>query len=180
MPNTQDNLKEAFAGESQANRKYLAFAKKAEADGRPGIARLFRAAAEAETVHAHADLREAVRLRLLRKRQVLAVRLALAGERRVQVVVGSHLIIPCSVSRDFPSNLARQRRRALLCDYTAPFPPLRLPLFGCFPLGGRPERSSGGQGLAAIPGMPRFSCWAQGILLHYRNGGKSGPLAGSS
>ena len=51
---TSDNLKEAFAGESQANRKYLAFAKKAEADGYPQVARLFRAAAEAETVHAHA------------------------------------------------------------------------------------------------------------------------------
>ena len=47
----------AFAGESQANRKYLAFAKKADADGKPSIARLFRAAAEAETVHAHAHLR---------------------------------------------------------------------------------------------------------------------------
>ncbi len=54
---TTENLKEAFAGESQANRKYLAFAKKAEAEGRPQIARLFRAAAEAETVHAHAHLR---------------------------------------------------------------------------------------------------------------------------
>ena len=54
---TSDNLKEAFAGESQANRKYLAFAKQADADGRPQIARLFRAAAEAETVHAHAHLR---------------------------------------------------------------------------------------------------------------------------
>ncbi len=54
---TVDNLKEAFAGESQANRKYLAFAKKAEAEGYAQIARLFRAAAEAETVHAHAHLR---------------------------------------------------------------------------------------------------------------------------
>ena len=54
---TSDNLKEAFAGESQANRKYLAFAKKAEKDGFPQVARLFRAAAEAETVHAHAHLR---------------------------------------------------------------------------------------------------------------------------
>jgi rubrerythrin len=51
---TTDNLKEAFAGESQANRKYLAFAKKAEVEGHPQIAKLFRAAAEAETVHAHA------------------------------------------------------------------------------------------------------------------------------
>lgn len=54
---TADNLKDAFAGESQANRKYLAFAKKAEADGFPQIAKLFRAAAEAETVHAHAHFR---------------------------------------------------------------------------------------------------------------------------
>jgi rubrerythrin len=54
---TADNLKEAFAGESQANRKYLAFAKKAEQDGFAQVAKLFRAAAEAETVHAHAHLR---------------------------------------------------------------------------------------------------------------------------
>jgi rubrerythrin len=56
MP-TLDNLKSAFAGESQANRKYLAFAKKAETDGFPQVARLFRAAAAAETVHAHSHLR---------------------------------------------------------------------------------------------------------------------------
>jgi rubrerythrin len=54
---TSDNLKEAFAGESQANRKYLAFAKKAEDEGFTQVARLFRAAADAETVHAHAHLR---------------------------------------------------------------------------------------------------------------------------
>jgi len=54
---TSDNLEAAFAGESQANRKYLAFAKKAEQDGFPQVAKLFRAAAEAETVHAHAHLR---------------------------------------------------------------------------------------------------------------------------
>lgn len=54
---TADNLKAAFAGESQANRKYLAFAKKADAEGFPQTARLFRAAGEAETVHAHAHLR---------------------------------------------------------------------------------------------------------------------------
>lgn len=52
-----ENLKEAFAGESQANRRYLAFARKAEADGFPQVARLFRAAAAAETVHALAHLR---------------------------------------------------------------------------------------------------------------------------
>lgn len=52
MATTESNLKEAFAGESQANRKYLAFAKKAEADGFANVARLFRTAAEAETIHA--------------------------------------------------------------------------------------------------------------------------------
>jgi rubrerythrin len=52
MPTTETNLKEAFAGESQANRKYLAFAKKAEQDGFANVARLFRTAAEAETIHA--------------------------------------------------------------------------------------------------------------------------------
>lgn len=56
MPTTE-NLWAAFAGESQANRKYLAFAKKADEEGFPQVARLFRAAAEAETVHAHAHLR---------------------------------------------------------------------------------------------------------------------------
>ena len=54
---TSENLQAAFAGESQANRKYLAFAKKAEADGFAQVAKLFRAAADAETVHAHAHLR---------------------------------------------------------------------------------------------------------------------------
>jgi len=54
---TQDNLQAAFAGESQANRKYLAFAAQAEAENLPNIAKLFRAAAAAETVHAHAHLR---------------------------------------------------------------------------------------------------------------------------
>ncbi|MEW6426551.1 MAG: rubrerythrin family protein [Thermodesulfobacteriota bacterium] len=57
MSRTEKNLKEAFAGESQANRKYLAFARKADSEGQPRIARLFRAAAEAETIHAHAHLR---------------------------------------------------------------------------------------------------------------------------
>ena len=56
MP-TSENLQEAFAGESQANRKYLAFAKQADKDGYAQVARLFRAAAEAETIHAHAHLR---------------------------------------------------------------------------------------------------------------------------
>ena len=57
MSKTEDALKEAFAGESQANRKYLAFAAKADQEGFAQAARLFRAAAEAETIHAHAHLK---------------------------------------------------------------------------------------------------------------------------
>lgn len=53
---SKENLMEAFAGESQANRKYLAFAKKADEEGFKQVAKLFRAAAEAETVHAHNHL----------------------------------------------------------------------------------------------------------------------------
>jgi len=63
MASTETNLKEAFAGESQANRKYLAFAKKAEQDGFANVARLFRTAAEAETIHAlgHLNAMDAVK-----------------------------------------------------------------------------------------------------------------------
>ena len=57
MSKTEKNLAEAFAGESQANRKYLVFAKKADEEGLEQVARLFRAAAAAETVHAHAHFR---------------------------------------------------------------------------------------------------------------------------
>ncbi len=54
---TLKDLKEAFAGESQANRKYLAYAAAAEKEGLTGVAKLFKAAAAAETVHAHTHLR---------------------------------------------------------------------------------------------------------------------------
>ena len=57
MSKSVDNLKTAFAGESQANRRYLAFAKKADQEGLPQIAKLFRAAAAAETVHANNHFR---------------------------------------------------------------------------------------------------------------------------
>jgi len=57
MSKSEQYLKEAFAGESQANRTYLAFAQAADKEGHPQVARLFRAAAEAETVHAHNHLR---------------------------------------------------------------------------------------------------------------------------
>lgn len=57
MTTTVDNLKEAFAGESQANQKYRAFAKKAERDGFKNIAKLFRTTAEAERIHAEGHLK---------------------------------------------------------------------------------------------------------------------------
>ena len=57
MSKSEQNLRDAFAGESQANRKYTAFARKAEKEGYPQVAKLFRAAGEAETVHALAHLR---------------------------------------------------------------------------------------------------------------------------
>ncbi|MHA1797831.1 MAG: rubrerythrin family protein [Candidatus Helarchaeota archaeon] len=57
MPDTNENLATAFAGESQANRKYLAYAKQAEKDNFPNVAKMFRAIAEAETVHALNHLR---------------------------------------------------------------------------------------------------------------------------
>jgi rubrerythrin len=58
MSKSEKHLQEAFAGESQANRKYLAFAKQAEKEGHPQVAKLFRAAAAAETVHAHSHLKQ--------------------------------------------------------------------------------------------------------------------------
>ncbi|MGD0794689.1 MAG: rubrerythrin family protein [Dehalococcoidales bacterium] len=53
---TDQNLQEAFGGESKANRRYIFFAEKAEKEGYPGVAKLFRAVAEAETVHARNHL----------------------------------------------------------------------------------------------------------------------------
>lgn len=57
MPNSIENLKEAFAGESQAHQKYTVFAAKAEQEGFLNVARLFRAAAQAERIHAEGHLR---------------------------------------------------------------------------------------------------------------------------
>jgi rubrerythrin len=76
MEKSVQDLKEAFAGESQANRKYLAFAEKADREGYPQVARLFRAAAAAESVHAHNHL---VVLRAIRS-TAENLKEALAGE----------------------------------------------------------------------------------------------------
>lgn len=56
MPTTKENLKEAFGGESQANQKYLAFAKEAEREGFVNVAKLFRTTAQAELIHAEGHL----------------------------------------------------------------------------------------------------------------------------
>jgi rubrerythrin len=76
MSKTEQYLKEAFAGESQANRRYLAFAAKADQESYPQVARLFRAAAEAETIHAHSHLRALNGIRSTRENLLEAV----AGE----------------------------------------------------------------------------------------------------
>ena len=63
MANTKENLEEAFSGESQASTTYQAYARKAEQEGHPGIARLFRAASAAEVVHArnHLEVMEGIK-----------------------------------------------------------------------------------------------------------------------
>ena len=76
MTKTEQNLMKAFAGESQANRKYLAFAKQAEKDGYAQVAKLFRAAAEAETVHALAHLHALGKVKSMAEN----LREAIAGE----------------------------------------------------------------------------------------------------
>jgi rubrerythrin len=73
---TTEDLKAAFAGESQANRKYLAWAKQADREGHPGIARLFRAVAAAETIHAHGHLRTLGDIRSTEEN----LKMAVAGE----------------------------------------------------------------------------------------------------
>lgn len=73
---TQENLMAAFAGESQANRRYLAFAKAAEKEGKSGLAKLFRAAAEGETVHALAHLENAGEVKTSQEN----LKAAIAGE----------------------------------------------------------------------------------------------------
>ena len=70
---TQENLKAAFAGESQANRRYLFFAEKAEEEDHREIARLFRAAAESETVHARNHLKTAGDIKSTRDNLQVAV-----------------------------------------------------------------------------------------------------------
>ena len=76
MSNTSENLGAAFAGESQANRSYLFFAEKADKEGHSQIARLFRAVAEAETVHARNHLEAMVGIKSTKDNLGVAV----AGE----------------------------------------------------------------------------------------------------
>jgi rubrerythrin len=76
MSKSVENLKNAFAGESQANRRYLAFARKADEEGFWQVAKLFRATAEAETIHALNHLRITGELKSTKE----SVEAAIAGE----------------------------------------------------------------------------------------------------
>ena len=97
MSKTEQNLLEAFAGESQANRKYLAFSKQAEKEGYPQAAKLFRAAAEAETVHAHAHLRALGQVKSTSEN----LKEAVAGEMQVEPAwhLGCPYPVECSHGR---------------------------------------------------------------------------------
>ena len=88
MSQSEKNLQDAFAGESQANRKYLAFSKKAEAEGFIHAAKLFRAAAAAETIHAHNHLRVLGLVKSTRENLMEAIN----GER----------MVPAHGTRDMP------------------------------------------------------------------------------
>jgi rubrerythrin len=76
MSKTEKNLMDAFAGESQANRRYLAYAQRAEDEFLHGVAKLFRAVAAAETIHAHKHLRTAGGVKTTKEN----IQDALAGE----------------------------------------------------------------------------------------------------
>ncbi|KXB06235.1 rubrerythrin [candidate division MSBL1 archaeon SCGC-AAA382C18] len=73
MTSTEDNLEEAFSGESQARNKYIFFAEKAEKEGKPGVAKLFRAAAKAEEYHAKNHLRTMNKIKSTKENLKLAI-----------------------------------------------------------------------------------------------------------
>ena len=89
MSKTVENLRNAFAGESQANRRYLAFARKAEEEGFIEIAKLFRAVAEAETIHALNHLRVMDEV----KSTLENLEAAISGE-KIESVSYTHLTLP--------------------------------------------------------------------------------------
>ncbi len=100
MSKSLEDLKAAFAGESQANRRYLAYAKKAQDEGIPALAKMFRAIAEAETVHAHNHLR--------------AMGEILASEENVRVAEGGEHYEVNTMYPDFIKDAeAEQDKRAL-------------------------------------------------------------------
>ncbi len=88
MSKTEDLLRAAFAGESQTNRRYLAFAAKADQEGYPQVARLFRGAAESETVHAHNYLRALKGIRSTREnlQEAISVETAAYKERYPEMI----------------------------------------------------------------------------------------------
>jgi rubrerythrin len=110
VPNTESNLKQAFAGESQANRKYLAFARKAEQEGFINVARLFRAAAEAETIHAMGHLNALKGV----KSTADNLRAAVAGETYEYTQMYPPMLRRRSWMTTLPSECSGMRRRRRL------------------------------------------------------------------
>jgi rubrerythrin len=117
-PKSEKNLQDAFAGESQANRKYLAFARQAEKDGYPQAAKLFRAAAEAETIHAHNHLRALGGIRSTREN----LQEAIAGETHEfkemypQMIAEAELENAAEARRSFTFANAVEKVHAVLYD----------------------------------------------------------------
>src|ERR1043166_4490786 len=107
---TAQNLKDAFAGESQANRRYLYFAQKADVEGYNDVSAVFRSTAEGETGHAHGPLEYL-------KIEIAAIGLAFAGERCLQIVLGFRTFQRCH-----PSLHPFSGRAAALANRASPMP----------------------------------------------------------
>jgi rubrerythrin len=103
MSDTKSNLEAAFAGESQANRKYLFFAEKAEEGGNRQISRLFRAAAEAETVHARSHLKVLGEIK--------------SDKENLQAAVGGENYEFTSMYPGFIDIANRENNRAAVCSF---------------------------------------------------------------
>src|SRR5512138_3612591 len=119
MSKTEQDLKEAFAGESQANRKYLAYAKKAEVEGFKQAAKLFRAAAAAETIHAHNHLRELGVVRSTRENLMAAIKGALQSFNYANEVEKVHAALYQKALDSLGRNVDTDYYVCQVCGYTA-------------------------------------------------------------
>ena len=123
MSKTYENLMEAFAGESQANRKYLAFAAQAEKEGCKQAAKMFRAAAEAETIHALAHFRNAKEV----KSTAENIQAAIAGETHECVNMYPGMILDAKNEEEMPlpsTSTWSARWKACTPNSTRTWPPI--------------------------------------------------------